>query len=254
MMEDFELKPGERLDDLQAGNLRIIQSDDMFSFSLDAVLLAHFAHVRSRDRVIDLGTGSGVIPLLLTAICKKGPREIVALEIQEHIAERAGRSVAGNGLSDTIRVVHGDLRQAARMFGTGTFDVVTCNPPYRPAGIGDASVMESIRIAKHEITCTLQDVVEQSAKLVKSGGKVALVHRPDRLVDIFYEMRRNKLEPKRMRLIHPREHTNPHIVLIEAIKDGGKELRIEPPLFVHEADGSYTEEIRKMYGGEILRL
>jgi tRNA1(Val) A37 N6-methylase TrmN6 len=250
MTGNFRLKPGERLDDLQAGNLHIIQGDDMFSFSLDAVLLAHFAHVRPRDRVIDLGTGSGVIPLLLTAICKRGPREIVALEIQERIADRASRSVAGNGLSDTIRVVHGDLREAAQQFGVGAFDVVTCNPPYRPAGIGDASLQESIRIAKHEITCTLQDVVEQSAKLVKSGGKVALVHRPDRLVDIFYEMRRHRLEPKRMRLVYPRENKEPHIVLIEAIKDGGKELRIDPPLFVHEADGSYTDEVRKIYAGE----
>lgn len=249
MKERFALRPGERLDDLQAAGLYIIQGDDMFSFSLDAVLLAHFVHVRPRDRVIDLGTGSGIIPLLLTRRLRHGPREIVALELQEQIAERARRTVQGNGLEDRIRVLQGDLRHAVQRFGAGRFDVVTCNPPYRPVGSGDASLREAIRIARHEVACTLYDVVSQSAQLVKSGGKVALVHRPDRLADLMYEMRQHRLEPKRMRLVYPRKNTPPNILLLEAIKDGGKELRIDPPLIVHEEDGRYSEEVYRLYHG-----
>lgn len=247
----FEVRDGERLDDLQAGGLQIIQSDEVFSFSLDAVLLAHYVSLKRRDRVIDLGTGNGVIPLLLTTRDGGGPRtgEIVALEIQERLAEMAERSVRGNGLQETIKVVGGDTRQATKMFGHESFDLVVCNPPYRPAGIGDQSLNEHVKIAKHEITCTLEQAIEAAAGLCKYNGKVAFVHRPDRLADIFTLMRGHKLEPKRMLLVHPKLDKRPNILLVEAIKGGKPELRIDPPLIVHNEDGSYSQAIQDIYAG-----
>jgi tRNA1(Val) A37 N6-methylase TrmN6 len=246
----FDLREGERLDDLQAGGLRIIQSDEVFAFSLDAVLLARYVHVKNRDRVIDLGTGNGVMPLLLTT---RGPLprggEIVGLEIQERLADMAERSVQGNGLGDTIKIVHGDTREAVQTFGNESFDVVICNPPYRPAEAGDASLNEHVRIAKHEITCSLEQAISAAAALCRFQGKVAFVHRPDRLAEIFAEMKKNRLEPKRMLLVHPRPHKRPNIVLVEAIKGGRPDLRIDPPLIVHEEDGSYTQTILDIYAG-----
>jgi tRNA1(Val) A37 N6-methylase TrmN6 len=245
----FEVHEGERLDDLQAGGLHIIQSDEVFSFSLDAVLLAHYVSLKRRDRVIDLGTGNGVIPLLLTTR-HEGPRgEIVGLEIQERLAGMAERSVRGNGLQETIKIVHGDTREATKAFGHESFDVVVCNPPYRPADIGDQSLSEHVKIAKHEITCTLDQAVEAAAGLCKYNGKVAMVHRPDRLPDIFQAMRRHRLEPKRMLLVHPKVDKRPNILLIEAIKGGKAELRIDPPLIAHNEDGSYTQAILDIYAG-----
>jgi tRNA1(Val) A37 N6-methylase TrmN6 len=245
----FELRAGERLDDLQVNNLRIIQSKEVFSFSLDAVLLARYVTLRNKDRVIDLGTGNGVIPLLLTARSKLPRAEIVGLEIQERLVDMARRSVEGNGLSDTINIVHGDIRTAVETFGRESFDLVVCNPPYRPAGVGDQSLNEHVKIAKHEITCTLEQAVEAAAGLVRYEGKVAFVHRPDRLPDIFTAMRSHKLEPKRMMLVHPRPDKRPNIVLVEAIKGGKPELRIDPPLIVHHEDGSYTDAVLETYAG-----
>jgi tRNA1(Val) A37 N6-methylase TrmN6 len=246
----FDLKPGERLDDLQTQNLRIIQSDEVFSFSLDAVLLAHYVSLRNRDRVLDMGTGNGVIPLLLASRSDLPRREeIVGLEIQERLADMASRNVSGNALDDSIKIVNGDLREAVSRFGHESFDVVTCNPPYRPAGIGDASVNPHIAIARFELTCTLEDVISSAAKLLKYNGKFAMVHRPDRLPDIIAGMRAHKLEPKRLLLVHPRAHLRPNILLIEAIKGGKPELRIDPPLIVHTDDGSYTQAIQDIYAG-----
>lgn len=246
----FELKPGERLDDLQTKGLRIIQSDEVFSFSLDAVLLAHYVTLRNRDRVLDMGTGNGVIPLLVSSRSDLPRREgIVGLEIQERLAEMAQRNVTGNGLETTIEIVQGDLREAAGIFGHESFDVVTCNPPYRPAGIGDASLNPHVAIAKHEINCKLEDVIQAAAKLTKYQGKFAMVHRPDRLPDIIALLRAHRLEPKRLLLVHPRAHLRPNILLIEATKGGRPELRIDPPLIVHNEDGSYTEAIQDIYAG-----
>ncbi|PWK07944.1 tRNA1(Val) (adenine(37)-N6)-methyltransferase [Tumebacillus permanentifrigoris] len=246
----FDLKPGERLDDLQTKNLRIIQSDEVFSFSLDAVLLAHYVSLRNRDRVLDMGTGNGVIPLLLASRSDLPRREeIVGLELQERLADMAQRNVSGNELEHTIKIVQGDLREAIQHFGHESFDVVTCNPPYRPAGIGDASVNPHIAIARFELTCTLEDVIVNAAKLLKFNGKFAMVHRPDRLPDIIALMRTHRLEPKRLLLVHPRAHLRPNILLIEGIKGGKPELRIDPPLLVHTDDGVYTQAIQDIYAG-----
>jgi tRNA1(Val) A37 N6-methylase TrmN6 len=246
---EFDLQEGERLDDLQAGGLHIIQSEEVFSFSLDAVLLAHYVSLRNRDRVIDLGTGNGVMPLLMTTRGRLPRGEIIGLEIQKRLADMAQRSVAGNGLQETIKIVQGDTREAVATYGNESFDVVICNPPYRPAGVGDQSLNEHVAIAKHEITCTLEQAIGAAAGLCRYSGKVAFVHRPDRMVEIFTTMRQYKLEPKRMLLVHPKPHLRPNILLVEAVKGGKPDLKIDPPLFVHNEDGSYTQAILDIYKG-----
>ncbi|WP_018131798.1 tRNA1(Val) (adenine(37)-N6)-methyltransferase [Effusibacillus pohliae] len=245
----FRLKPGERLDDLMTKGLCLIQSDEVFAFSMDAVLLAHFATVRPNDSVLDLGTGNGVIPILLTTRTRRPLKRIVGLELQERLADMARRSVEGNGLQHLIEIVQGDLRDAASLFGYEEFDLVTCNPPYRPVGQGDPNANESVRIARHEVTCTLRDAVQAAAKMVKSGGKTAFVHRPDRLADLLHELRCARLEPKRLRLVHPRLQQRPNIVLVEAIKNGKPDLRIDPPLIIYGPDGNWTPEIEALYNG-----
>lgn len=245
----FQLEPGERLDDLMTKGYQLIQSDDVFSFSMDAVLLAYYATVRPNDRILDLGTGNGVIPILLTTRTKDPAKRIVGLELQERLASMARRSVAGNRLEQRIEIVQGDMREAARLLGHGQFDLVTCNPPYRPAGQGDPNENEYVRIARHELTCTLHDAVTAAAQTVKSGGKVAFVHRPDRLVDLLFEMRGVKLEPKRMRLVHPRVRQKPSIVLVEAIKVGKPDIKVDPPLIVYGEDGRLTAEVDAIYKG-----
>lgn len=245
----FQLEPGERLDDLMTGGLHLIQSDEVFSFSMDAVLLAHYATVRPNDRVLDLGTGNGVIPILLTTRTRHPVKRIVGLELQERLADMARRSVEGNGLGHLIEIVQGDIREAVSLFGHGGFDLVTCNPPYLPVGQGDPNAKEHVRIARHEVACTLREAVAAAGHMTKSGGKTAFVHRPDRLADLLYEMRCARLEPKRMRLVYPRVHQKPNIVLVEAIKDGKPDLKIDPPLILHGEDGGFTPEVDAIYNG-----
>ncbi|MFC4768520.1 tRNA1(Val) (adenine(37)-N6)-methyltransferase [Effusibacillus consociatus] len=245
----FQLKLGERLDDLMTKGLYLIQSEEVFSFSMDAVLLAHYASVRPNDRVLDLGTGNGVIPILLTTRTRYPLKRIVGLELQERLADMARRSVEGNKLDDLIDIVRGDLREAVSLFGAGQFDLVTCNPPYLPVGQGDPNANEHVRIARHEMTCTLHDAVKAAGQMTKSGGKAAFVHRPDRLADLLYEMRCAKLEPKRMRLVYPRISQKPSIILVEAIKNGKPDLKIDPPLIVYGEDGKWTEEVEAIYNG-----
>lgn len=246
----FELKQGERLDDLQAGGLKIIQSEEVFSFSIDAILLARYVSLKRHDRVLDIGTGNGVIPLLLTTRHEqRRTGKITALEFQERLAGMARRNVEGNGLQDLIEVVHGDAREAVGLFGREQFDVVTCNPPYRPAGIGDQSLNEHVKIAKHEITLTLEQAIAAAAGQCRFEGKVAMVHRPDRLAEIYAIMRAHRLEPKRTLLVHPRLDRRPNVVVVEAIKGGRPELRIDPPFIVHNTDGTYTQAMLDIYAG-----
>lgn len=249
---EFQLKQGERLDDLMAKGLHLIQSEDVFSFSMDAVLLAHYATVRPNDRVLDLGTGNGVIPLLLTTRTRYPLTSITGLEIQPRLADMARRSVHGNGLQELVQIIEGDMKDAVSMFGHGQFDIVTCNPPYLPCGQGDTNINEHVRLARHEVTCSLRDAVRAASLMVKSSGKTAFVHRPDRLAELISEMRQHKLEPKRMRLVYPRVNQRPSIVLVEAIKNGKPDLKIDPPLIVYQENGTWTEEVQSIYnnGGE----
>ncbi|MGO4111384.1 tRNA1(Val) (adenine(37)-N6)-methyltransferase [Paenibacillus sp. YAF4_2] len=211
--------------------LRIIQSREVFSFSLDAVLLTKFATIPKRGRVIDLCTGNGVIPMLLTT---RTGAQIDAVEIQPRLADMARRSVEMNNLSEQISIIEADLKIFAKEAGNGIYDAVTVNPPYMAIQEGDQNENEHYAIARHEVHCTLDDVVHACARLVRPGGKVAMVHRPSRFIDIIETMRKYRLEPKRVQFVHPRAQGEANMVLIEAIRDGKPELRLLPPIFVYE--------------------
>nr|WP_042171297.1 tRNA1(Val) (adenine(37)-N6)-methyltransferase [Paenibacillus gorillae] len=229
---EIKLEANERIDDLMTETgLKIIQSREVFSFSLDAVLLSKFATVPKRGRIIDLCSGNGVIPMLLTTRTKAS---IDAVEIQPRLADMARRSVAMNKLDEQIKIIEADLRQYMKEAGNGVYDAVTVNPPYMAVKAGDSNENEHYSIARHEVHCTLEDVVHASARLVRSGGKVAMVHRPSRFIDIMETMRKYRLEPKRVQFIHPNAKGEANMVLIEAIRDGRPELRVLPPVMVYE--------------------
>ncbi|CAG7656279.1 tRNA1(Val) (adenine(37)-N6)-methyltransferase [Paenibacillus allorhizosphaerae] len=246
-METIPLHASERVDDLLTQQLKIIQSEEVFSFSLDAVLLARFCQLPPRGRIADLCTGNGVIPLLLTTRTKA---HITCVEIQERLADMAHRNVRLNGLEERITVVHGDLRDAVRDLGNGVFDVVTINPPYLPVPSGEQNENLHVAAARHEVFCTLDDVVRVSSRLVRSGGRVAMVHRPSRLVEIFAAMREHRLEPKRIRFVHPRADSEANMVLIEALRDGKPEVRLLPPLIVYKNGTEYSDELIEIYYGK----
>lgn len=240
------LRPGERLDDLGQCGLRIIQHPGRFPFGMDPVLLAHFVKVRRRDRVLDLGTGCGIIPILLAG--HHADLTVTGLELQPETAEMAGRSVALNQLEHRIRIDCGDYRQVAQLYGYGQFDVVTMNPPYRETGRGAISVAESRATARHELEGGLGDAMAAAATAVKYGGRVAVVFLAERLADLLVQMRTHRLEPKRLRLIHPREGRPANLLLLEAVKGGGAGLQIEPPLIIYGEGQAYTPEVRQIYG------
>jgi tRNA1(Val) A37 N6-methylase TrmN6 len=239
----------ERLDYLLAEDLRIIQSPTVFSFSLDAVLLARFAYMPiQKGNIIDLCTGNGIIPLILSTRTKG---KITGVEIQERLYDMAVRSITYNDLNNQIKLIHGDLNDMPKHLGYGKFDVITCNPPYFATPKKDKqNLNEHLAIARHEIMCTLEDVIRVSSQLVKQGGKVALVHRPGRLVDIVELMRKYGVEPKRIQFVFPKQGKEANTLLVEGIKGGGSDLKLLPPIFVYNSDNEYTEEIRKILYGD----
>jgi tRNA1(Val) A37 N6-methylase TrmN6 len=241
------LLPNERADDLLRNDLKIIQSDDVFSFSMDAVLLARFCSVPARGKVMDLCTGNGVVPLLVSTRTKA---RLWGVEIQERLADMASRSVKLNGLEDRIHIENGDLKEIHQKVGMGTYDLVTVNPPYLPVTAGEQNMNVHFAAARHEIFCTLEDVVAACSRLVKYGGKVAMVHRPGRLVDILTLMRKYRLEPKRVRFVHPRVGDEANMVLVEGIREGKPDLRMLPPVIVYGPEGGYTEELMGIYYGK----
>ncbi len=238
------LKNGERLDDLQNG-LFIIQKKEGFKFGTDAVLLADFARNVRCENMIDLCTGTGIVPLLMSA--KTRTEHIHGLEIQSDMAEMAARSVEYNGLTDRIQIKCGDLKDAPDIYGVGAFDCVTCNPPYMKRGAAIENGTDALFVSRHEVLCTLEDVVASASRLLRSKGRFFMVHRPSRLTDIICAMRAAHVEPKRMRLVCPAAEKPPSLLLIEGMKDGGSELKIAPPLFIYGADGKYSSEINKIY-------
>ncbi|EGQ23202.1 MULTISPECIES: tRNA1(Val) (adenine(37)-N6)-methyltransferase [Sporosarcina] len=246
----MNLQDDERLDYLLAEDLRIIQSPSVFSFSLDAVLLARFAYVPIRSgKVVDLCTGNGAIPLFLSARTKA---RIVGVELQERLADMAKRSVAHNGLDEQLSILQDNVIGIAKKIGYDTYDTVTCNPPYFPANEASArNKSEHYTIARHEVELKLDQAVQSASELLKQGGKAAFVHRPGRLLDMITSMRQHRLEPKRIRFVYPKEGKEANTLLIEAIKDGKPDLKILPPLYVYQANGNYTEEVRHLlYGDE----
>lgn len=240
------LKANERIDDLQRNNYRIIQDPERFCFGMDAVLLSGFAKAKEGDHVIDLGTGTGIIPILMEAKTKAS--NLVGLEIQPESADMAQRSVELNHLEKKIRIVTGDIREASSIFGAATFDVVTSNPPYMTEHHGITNEKSPKAIARHELLCTLEDVICQAAKLLRPGGSFYMVHRPFRLVDIMVLMREYHLEPKRMKLVYPYIDKDPNMVLIEGLRGGRPRMTVEKPLIVYKEPGVYTDEIYEIYG------
>lgn len=243
--KNFTLRDNERLDDLIRGGLRVIQSPESFCFSMDAVLLANFTSVKKGDRVVDLGTGTAVIPLLISA--RNLAFKIVGLEIQEESVDRAKRTVRGNGLEDQIEIIQLDLRDADKVLGVGNFDLAVSNPPYLPVGRGEQNRTDPIAIARHELCCNLETVVYAASRLVKYGGRVAMVHRPDRLTDIIIEMSNSRLFPRRMQMVYPRPDKRPNMVLIEAQYGSKPELVILEPFIVYNENGVYTEQFWNTY-------
>lgn len=242
----ISLKENERLDDLQRNGYRIIQNPKKFCFGMDAVLLSGFAHARSGHRLLDLGTGTGIIPILMEA--RYHCAHLTGLEIQPESADMASRSVALNDLSDRIDIVTGDIREADTIFSSASFDCITCNPPYMPEQRGITNPEEPKAVARHEVLCTFEDVAAQAAKLLKPGGHFFLVHRPFRLAEIMTTLARYRLEPKRMQFVYPYVDKEPNMVLIEAIRGGKPHMTVERPLIIFREPGVYMPEIREVYG------
>ena len=236
----------ERIDDLMRDGLKLIQNTDIFCFGMDAVLLSTYATAGKKDRVLDMGTGNGIIPVLMQS--KNPGSTYSALEIQEGSAQLARRNVELNHLENRISVVKGDIKEASTIFGEASFNVVTSNPPYMNENHGIVNPDSAKAIARHEITCSLEDVVKAAKWLLKTGGHFYMVHRPFRLAEIIYTLKQHKLEPKRMRLVHPYVDKEPNMVLIDAAKGGKQRITVEPPLIVYNKDGSYTDEIYQIYG------
>lgn len=242
----------ERIDDLQLNGLKIIQNTEKFCFGVDAVLLSDFADVKRNHKVLDIGTGTGIIPILLSGKTKAG--SIVGLEIQESMAEMANRSVALNGLQDRVKIIHGDIKKYSEYFGKSSFDVVVSNPPYTNKGCGIVNPQDSKAISRHEIYCSLEDVVSSAAALLAPGGQLALVHRPERLADIICSMRNNGIEPKYLRFVHPKPYKKPNMILIKGSRGGNPELKVLEPMYVYNSDGTYSDEINKIYCREVRKI
>lgn len=242
----IDLMDNERVDDLQRNGYQIIQKTDGFCFGMDAVLLSGFACVKPGERAVDLGTGTGIIPILLEA--KYDGEHYTGLEIQDQMADMARRSVALNHLEDKVAIVTGDIKEASRLFGAASFDVVTSNPPYMAGSHGLKNPALPKAISRHEVLCTLDDVVREAAKLLRPGGRFYLVHRPHRLIEIITAMTKYKLEPKRMKMVHPFVDKEANMVLIEAVRGGKSMIKVEAPIVVYKEPGVYTDEIYDIYG------
>lgn len=243
---DELVKKTERVDDLERNGLKIIQDPDRFCFGMDAVLLSGFATCKENGTVLDMGTGTGIIPILMSA--KTRAESLTGLEIQPESADMARRSVCLNNLSKRINIVTGDIKDAAIIFPKASFDAVTCNPPYMIGQHGLVNPESPKAIARHEILCTLDDVVKNAAAVLKPGGAFYMVHRPFRLPEIFSKLSEYKLEPKRMKLVYPYIDKEPNMVLIEARRGGKSRLTVEKPLIVYKSQGVYSDEIYDIYG------
>ena len=234
-----EIRPGERLDDLQIGGLELIQDPEKFCFGVDAVFLSDFVRVRPGESVLDLGTRNGIIPVLLSA--KTEARHITGLEIQADTAEMARRSVAHNHLEDRIDIVTGDIKEAAELFRPAFFDVITTNPPYMLADHGIRNPDDAKAVARHEILCTLDDILRESMRLMQDKSRFYMIHRPFRLTEIMIKMHEYKIEPKRIRFIHPYIDKEPTMVLIEGVRGAKPRVTVEPPLIIFDRHGTQEE-------------
>lgn len=242
----MELKSSERIDDLQFKNLKIIQDKNAFCFGIDAVLLSDFAkNIKPNSTVVDLCSGTGIVAILLAA--KTSAKKIYGVEIQKDMAEMAKRSVKMNHQEESIEILHEDLRNVEQILPKASIDAITVNPPYKKAGSGIVNELDGKTIARHEVLCTLEDIVKVSAKLLNTNGSLYMVHRMERLVDVLSLMRENQIEPKRIRMIHSTYHKAPNLFLIEGKKNARPFLKVEEPIYVYDENGNYTCSIQEIY-------
>ena len=246
-MEDDLHFQNERIDDLQLNGMKIIQNPDMFCFGTDAVLLADYASksIRKNSTVIDLCSGNGIIPILLSQ--KSHAEKIIGIEIQKECADLAKRSVLLNKIGDKVEIICDDLKNSEQLFGKNKFDVVTCNPPYKEAGSGLINKSDPVTIARHEILCNLEDIIRVSSNILKPYGKLCMIHRPERLADVLCLMRSYRIEPKRLRFIHPSINKVATMILVEGAYLGKPKLFLDPPLYMYTAPGVYSDEIHTIY-------
>lgn len=240
------MEENERIDDLEFKGLKIIQKNNGFCFGIDSVLLSDFAkEIKNNSNVIDLGTGTGILSILLSG--KTNLKKIYGIEIQKDIANMAQRSVKLNKLEDKIEIINTDIKKLRDIFEINTFDSIVTNPPYKNQDTGKVNENEYKYISRHETTANLSDFIKISVQLLKDKGSFYMVHRPERLIDIIYELRSHKLEPKNIKFVYSNKEKEPKLVLIKAVKNANTFLKVEKPLFVYNQDGSYTDEILRIY-------
>lgn len=243
---DVELKENERIDDLEFKGLKIIQNEKGFCFGMDSVLLSDFAkNMKNNSTVLDLGTGTGIIPILLCG--KTNLKKVVGIEIQQDVANMAKRSSQLNNLQDRFEVVNTNIIDLKNIYEKQSFDVITTNPPYKKENTGITNENRTKLISRHEITANLEDFISVSKDLLKDKGEFYMVHRPERLVDILSLMRKYKIEPKILKFVSPNKNKEPNLILIKGIKNANSFLKIEKNLYVYNENGEYTEDILKIY-------
>ena len=242
----MELKDNERIDDLEYKGLKIIQNKSGFCFGIDSVLLSDYAkNIKKDGLVIDIGTGTGIVSLLL---CKKTElKKIYGIELQEEVAEMAKRSIKLNSLEDKFEIINKNIKYIFEVLEPNKYDAIVTNPPYKKLDTGLKSIDKKQLISRHEVECTLEDILEKSYKLLKSNGEFYMVHRAERLVDIMYYLRKYKLEPKNIRFVHSKKDEKPNLILIRAVKNAKEFLKIDKPLVIYKDNGEYTDEILKIY-------
>lgn len=242
----MELLENERIDDLELNNLKIIQNTTGFCFGIDSVLLSDYAkNLKEGSKVIDIGTGTGIIGILLCA--KSKLKSITGIEIQKEVAEMAQRSIKLNGLEEKFDILNINIKDVFEVIEPNSIDAIVTNPPYMKLNSGAQNLEKKKLISRHEVECSLEDIVRISYKLLKSKAEFYMIHRAERIVDIMYTFRKYKLEPKQIRFVQSRQDSSPNLVLIRCVKDGGNALKIDKPLIIYNDDGTYTEEIYKIY-------
>ena len=247
-MEDIPIKENERIDDLQYKDLKIIQETDGFCFGIDSILLSDFAkNIKKNSKVADLGTGTGIIGLLL---CKKtNLAEMTGIEIQEDVANMAERSIKLNNLEEKFRIINSNINEifSKKLLEKNVFDVVVMNPPYKEDGTGEINENEKKLISRHEIKANLSDFIKTASGLLKDKGELYIVHKPERMPDIIQKLRENKIEPKELRVVYSNKNSEASLILIKAVKGGKKFLKIDRPLYIYNESGKYSDEIKQIY-------
>lgn len=243
---DIELEANERIDDLEFRNLKIIQNKDGFCFGIDSVLLSDFAkNIKKDSMVLDLGTGTGIIPILLCGKTKL--KKVTGIELQEEVAKMAKKSIKLNNLEDKFNVINENILNLNKIYENQTFDVIVSNPPYKKKDTGITNENEKKIISRHEISASLEDFIKISKDLLKDKGEFYMVHRPERLVDIFELMRKYKIEPKILKMVYSYKNKEPKLILIKGVKNAKPFLKVESNLYIYEDTGKYTKEILKIY-------